>query len=200
MRRKYDEGYALLYVLIIFLVLFAICAAICSIALQNHKGQVQSVHETRRLYQAEGKIEKFMGLAGDESRIDPQDSGDEKDTEEDAIKAAKEACWKAYKTALESCVSDLQIVTEAPLLSVEGMAGTETCKFSLTYQNEDVEIKTEVSVALSYKNTPEKHIYKNADGEIVNTTWTCTSEIESAIPTYLSYSITRLTEEGGDST
>ena len=67
--RKETGGYALAYVLIVILVLCAIAMTICTIALRNYQGQVRAVAQTRQLYQAEGKIEKFVALAEDKGAL-----------------------------------------------------------------------------------------------------------------------------------
>lgn len=172
-------GYALIYVLIIVLVLCAVAVTICTAALENYQAQEESVRQTQQLYQAEGEIEKFVALAEDVSSLTVSGTYG---SESDAMVAAK----TAYKNYLTELVKPPASGYTLPLDSIK--FDNSSCEFTLTYQNDTVCIKTEISMALNVE-TP-------LDG---TSETTYTAEVIKASHNYNTYTITHLTAEGGAS-
>lgn len=194
--RRETGGYALLYVLIVVLVLCAGAMAICTVALRGYQGQVRSVEQTQQLYQAEGEIERFVALASDVSGLEAETSGGHS-SENDAVAAAKEECWVAYHDQLVSYMDELDGVSADKQLNIEPMGSDRTvCQFTLTYQNESVKVTAEIQMALTYDSSNIQEINEDTDGDGAGdeTTYTCTSTIDGATPTYLTYDISHDTE------
>ena len=178
-------GYALIYVLIVVLVLCAVAVTICTAALENYQAQEESVRQTQQLYQAEGEIEKFVALAEDVSSL--TDSA-QFSTEN----AAKDAAKAAYKTYLNSLASGYTLTLDPD------NSGNNPCKFTLTYKNDTVCIKTEISMALTYDVNTISTSKTQPDGTIKTET-TYTAKVSKASHNYNTYTITHLTAEGGAS-
>ena len=176
-------GYALIYVLIIVLVLCAVAVIICTAALENYQAQEESVRQTQQLYQAEGEIEKFVALAEDVSSLTVSGTYG---SVSDAMDAAK--------TAYENYLNYLYELVKPPpasgyTLTLDSIKfDNSSCEFTLTYQNDTVCIKTEISMALNVKTPP--------DG---TSETTYTAEVSTASHNYNTYTITHLTAEGGAS-
>ena len=176
-------GYALIYVLIIVLVLCAVAVTICTAALENYQAQEESVRHTRQLYQAEGEIEKFVALAEDVSSLTVSGTYG---SESDAMDAAK--------TAYENYLNYLYELVKPPpasgyTLTLDSIKfDNSSCEFTLTYQNDTVCIKTEISMALNVETPP--------DG---TSETTYTAKVSKASHNYNTYTITHLTAEGGAS-
>lgn len=182
---KDNGGYALVYVLIVVLVLCAVAVSVCTAALKNYQAQEESVRQTQQLYQAEGEIEKFVALAEDVSSL--QDSA-EYDSEDDAKAEAKAAYVEHLKTLAGGC-------TLTP-------DGTDTdvkfYTFTLTYKNDAVRIETKIRMNLEYKVTEKKTLVPQPDGttkEVIK----YTAKVSKAAHSYITYTITHLTAEGGAS-
>ena len=187
--RRETGGYALLYVLIVVLVLCAGAMAICTVALRGYQGQVRSVEQTQQLYRAEGEIEKFVALASDVSGLEAKTSGGHS-SENDAVAAAEEECWDAYHDQLVSYMDELDGVSADKQLNIEPMGSDRTvCQFTLTYQNESVKVTAEIQMALDYMNDT-----RNTSEEDEEHQYECTSTIDGATPTYLTYDISHDTE------
>lgn len=194
--RRETGGYALLYVLIVVLVLCAGAMAICTVALRGYQGQIRSVEQTQQLYQAEGEIEKFVALASDVSEPVEGTSG-EHGTPDDAVADAEKECWDAYHGQLLSYMDELDGVSADKQLNIEPMGSDRTvCQFTLTYQNESVKVTAEIQMALTYDSSNIQEINEDTDGDGAGdeTTYTCTSTIDGATPTYLTYDISHDTE------
>lgn len=191
--RKDSGGYALLYVLIIVVVLCAIAAAICTVALRNYQEQARAVAQTRQLYQAEGEVEKFVALAEDVSGLDGQISG----WYVERLSAKSEAegmCRGKYLEKLENSKNKLDDIKGSCIFAIEtGVADLNACQFTLTYQNNSVEIETTVGMKLEYEGSYSE----NGDGG-EETYYAYTAKISKATPTYLTYTISHLTAEGGE--
>lgn len=181
--RTDNGGYALIYVLIVVLVLCAVAVSVCTAALKNYQAQEESVRQTRQLYQAEGEIEKFVALAEDVHLL--LDSA-EYDSQDDAKKAAKEA----YLTYLQGLHSKVSGCTYAPPDTPD--TGSDSYTFTLTYKNDTVCIKTEISMALTYDVKSETT--KLLDG---TSKTTYTAKVSKATHHYNTYTITHLTAEKG---
>ena len=194
--RKRTDGYALLYVLLVVLVLCAVSMGICTVVLRSYQGQVRSVEQTQRLYQAEGEIEKFVALASDVSEPVEGTSG-EHGTRDDAVADAEEECWDAYRAKLDEYRNELDGVQGTISLDVNDTEGSpQSCTFTLTYQNESVKVTAEIQMALTYDSSNIQEIDEDTDGDGAGdeTTYTCTSTIDGATPTYLTYDISHDTE------
>ena len=176
-------GYALIYVLIIVLVLCAVAVTICTAALENYQAQEESVRQTQQLYQAEGEIEKFVALAEDVSSL--TDSA-----ECDSESEAKDKAKAAYNTYLNSLASGYTLTLD----SIK--SDNSSCEFTLTYQNDTVCIKTEISMALTYSVNTISTPKEQPDGTIKTET-TYTAKVSKASHNYSTYTITHLTAEGG---
>lgn len=176
-------GYALIYVLIVVLVLCAVAVTICTAALENYQAQEDSVRQTRQLYQAEGEIEKFVALAEDVSSLTVSGTYG---SVSDAMDAAK--------TAYENYLNYLYELVKPPpasgyTLTLDSIKfDNSSCEFTLTYQNDTVCIKTEISMALNVKTPP--------DG---TSETTYTAKVSEASHNYNTYTITHLTAERGAS-
>ena len=137
--RKETGGYALAYVLIVILVLCAIAMTICTIALRNYQGQVRAVAQTQQLYQAEGKIEKFVALAEDV----------------DALSESQLADYAAYLVSLGADPNDG--------LSVEydgiGDAFTVTCRSGSVQVEAVIVFKLDGTVAKGFTASHTYHSY-----------------------------------------
>lgn len=199
--RKRTDGYALLYVLLVVLVLCAVSMGICTVVLRSYQGQVRSVEQTRQLYQAEGEVEKFAALAADVSGLEGETSS-ENDSSEAAEAEAKRLCWDAYRTALEGYLTALDTVSGSHTFA-QGSAGEpdtfvpDRTAFTLTYRNEDVEVRAQVRMDLTYQIVETKDpLYSN--GQLTGYTYTCTAKIASASAVYLAYEISRDFTEGED--
>ena len=199
--RKRTDGYALLYVLLVVLVLCAVSMGICTVVLRSYQGQVRSVEQTRQLYQAEGEIEKFVALAADVSGLEGETSS-EKDSQAAAEAEAKKLCWDAYRTALEGYLAALDTVSGSHTFA-QGSDGEpdtsvpDRTAFTLAYRNEDVEVRAQVRMDLTYQ-TEIKEIPQYSNGAIIGHTYTCTAKIASASAVYLAYEISRDFTEGED--
>lgn len=194
--RRETGGYALLYVLIVVLVLCAGAMAICTVALRGYQGQIRSVEQTQQLYQAEGEIEKFVALASDVSGLEAETSGGHS-SKNDAVADAEEKCWDEYRAKLGEYSNELDSVQGTISLEVNDTEGSpQSCTFTLTYQNESVKVTAEIQMALTYDSSNIQEINEDTDGDGAGdeTTYTCTSTIDGATPTYLTYDISHDTE------
>ena len=201
--RKRTDGYALLYVLLVVLVLCAVSMGICTVVLRSYQGQVRSVEQTQRLYQAEGEVEKFAALAADVSGLEEKRSS-EKDSQEAAEAEAKKLCWDAYRTALEDYRAALDTVSGSHTFA-QGSAGEpdtsvpDRTAFTLAYRNEDVEVRAQVRMDLPYQIVDTEEIPQYSNGELTGYyPYTCTAKIASASAVYLAYEISRDFTEGED--
>ena len=190
--RKDNGGYALIYVLIVVLVLCAVAVSVCTAALKNYQAQERSIRQTQQLYQAEGEIEKFVALAEDVSSL--TDSA-----ECDSESEAKDKAKAAYETYLKSLVNP---PTSGYTLTLDsgdtGDSVSSSCKFTLTYKNAAVRIETKIRMNLEYKVTEKKTQEKQPDGnfkEVIK----YTAKVSKASHSYITYTITHLTAEGGAS-
>ena len=190
--RKGNGGYALVYVLIVVLVLCAVAVSVCTAALKNYQAQEESVRQTRQLYQAEGEIEKFMALAEAVSNVSSRltvsgtyvskDAATEDAATENAVKdKAKDAAKTKYEEYLKSLASGYALTLD------KNDSDRESCKFTLTYKNDTVCIKTEISMALIYDVETTK------TEEVI----TYTAKVSKATHSYNTYTITHLTAKGG---
>ena len=175
--RKDNGGYALAYVLIVVLVLCAVAVSVCTAALKNYQAQERSIRQTQQLYQAEGEIEKFVALAEDVSSLTVSGTYG---SVSDAMDAAK----TAYKNYLTELVKPPASGYTLPLDSIK--FDNSSCEFTLTYQNDTVCIKTEISMALN--------VITPLDG---TSETTYTAEVIKATHHYNTYTITHLTAEKG---
>lgn len=197
---KDNGGYALIYVLIVVLVLCAVAVSVCTAALKNYQAQEESVRQTRQLYQAEGEIEKFVALAEAVSNVSSrltvsgtyvlENAATEDAATENAVKnKAKDEAKKKYEEYLADLVTDLvSSLASGYTLTLDTIhSDRESYKFTLTYKNDTVCIKTEISMALSY------------DVETTKTekVITYTAKVSKATHSYNTYTITHLTAEKG---
>lgn len=193
---KDNGGYALVYVLIVVLVLCAVAVSVCTAALKNYQAQEESVRQTQQLYQAEGEIEKFVALAEAVSNVSSRltVSGtyyvSEDAATEDAVKnKAKDEAKTKYEEYLADLVTDLvSSLASGYTLTLDTIhSDRESCKFTLTYKNDTVCIKTEISMALIYDVETTK------TEEVI----TYTAKVSKATHSYNTYTITHLTAKGG---
>ena len=193
---KDNGGYALVYVLIVVLVLCAVAVSVCTAALKNYQAQEESVRQTQQLYQAEGEIEKFVALAEAVSNVSSRltVSGtyyvSEDAATEDAVKnKAKDEAKTKYEEYLADLVTDLvsSLASGYTLTLDTSHSDRESCKFTLTYKNDTVCIKTEISMALIYDVETTK------TEEVI----TYTAKVSKATHSYNTYTITHLTAKGG---
>ena len=192
---KDNGGYALVYVLIVVLVLCAVAVSVCTAALKNYQAQEESVRQTRQLYQAEGEIEKFVALAEAVSNVSSRltVSGtyvSEDAATENAVKnKAKDEAKTKYEEYLADLVTDLvsSLASGYTLTLDKNDSDRESCKFTLTYKNDTVCIKTEISMALIYDVETTK------TEEVI----TYTAKVSKATHSYNTYTITHLTAKGG---
>lgn len=195
-------GYALAYVLIVVLVLCAVAVSVCTAALKNYQAQERSIRQTRQLYQAEGEIEKFVALAEAVSNVSSrltvsgtyvsENAATEDAATENAVKnKAKDEAKTKYEEYLADLVTDLvsSLASGYALTLDTSHSDRESCKFTLTYKNDTVCIETEISMALIY------------DVETTKTekVITYTAKVSKATHSYITYTITHLTAEGGAS-
>ena len=190
--RKDNGGYALVYVLIVVLVLCAVAVSVCTAALKNYQAQEESVRQTRQLYQAEGEIEKFVALAEAVSNVSSlkvsgtyyvsEDAATEDAATENAVKnKAKDEAKTKYEEYLKSLASGYTLNLD------NNNSDRESCKFTLTYKNDTVCIKTEISMALIYDVETTK------TEDVI----TYTAKVSKATHSYNTYTITHLTAKGG---
>ena len=99
----------------------------------------------------------------------------------------------AAKTAYENYLNYLYELVKPPPASGYTLtldhdnSFKNPCEFTLTYENDTVCIKTEISMALTYNVTPP-------DG---TSETTYTAEVSKASHNYKTYTITHLTAKGG---
>lgn len=189
--RKDNGGYALVYVLIVVLVLCAVAVSVCTAALKNYQAQERSIRQTQQLYQAEGEIEKLVALAEAVSNVSSLTvSGtyvsENAATENAGKDKAKDAAKKAYKEYLNSLASE----SSPP---DTGYSDSSSCKFTLTYKNDTVCIKTEIKMNLEY----EVKIVKRETLLDGTQKITYTANVSKATHHYITYTITHLTAERG---
>lgn len=193
---KDNGGYALVYVLIVVLVLCAVAVSVCTAALKNYQAQERSIRQTQQLYQAEGEIEKFVALAEAVSNVSSRltVSGttyvSEDTATEDAVKdMAKDAAKTKYEEYLADLVTDLvSSLASGYTLTLDTIhSDRESYKFTLTYKNDTVCIKTEISMALIYDVETTK------TEDVI----TYTAKVSKATHNYNTYTITHLTAKGG---
>ena len=193
-------GYALVYVLIVVLVLCAVAVSVCTAALKNYQAQERSIRQTQQLYQAEGEIEKFVALAEAVSNVSSrltvsgtyvsEDAATEDAATEDAVKnKAKDEAKTKYEEYLADLVTDLvsSLASGYTLTLDTSHSDRESCKFTLTYKNDTVCIKTEISMALIYDVETTK------TEDVI----TYTAKVSKATHSYNTYTITHLTAKGG---
>lgn len=189
---KDNGGYALAYVLIVVLVLCAVAVSVCTAALKNYQAQEESVRQTQQLYQAEGEIEKFVALAEAVSNVSSrltvsgtyvsENAATEDAATENAVKnKAKDEAKTKYEEYLKSLASGYTLTLDTI------HSDRESCKFTLTYKNDTVCIKTEISMALIYDVETTK------TEEVI----TYTAKVSKATHSYNTYTITHLTAKGG---
>ena len=187
---KDNGGYALIYVLIVVLVLCAVAVSVCTAALKNYQAQERSIRQTRQLYQAEGEIEKFVALAEDVSSL--TDSAECNSESE-----AKDKAKAAYETYLKSLVNP---PTSGYTLTLDsgdtGDSVSSSCKFTLTYKNATVCIKTEIRMELTYAYNEETTTQTLSDGT-TTTVIKYAAKVSKATHSYNTYTITHLTAEKG---
>ena len=189
---KDNGGYALVYVLIVVLVLCAVAVSVCTAALKNYQAQERSIRQTQQLYQAEGEIEKFVALAEAVSNVSSlKVSGtyvSEDAATEDAVKnKAKDAAKTKYEEYLKSLASGYALTLDT------SHSDRESCKFTLTYKNDTVCIKTEIKMNLEY----EVKIVKRETLLDGTQKITYTANVSKATHSYNTYTITHLTAKGG---
>lgn len=189
---KDNGGYALVYVLIVVLVLCAVAVSVCTAALKNYQAQEESVRQTQQLYQAEGEIEKFVALAEAVSNVSSlKVSGtyvSENAATENAVKnKAKDAAKTKYEEYLKSLASGYALTLDT------SHSDRESCKFTLTYKNDTVCIKTEIKMNLEY----EVKIVKRETLLDGTQKITYTANVSKATHSYNTYTITHLTAEKG---
>lgn len=196
---KDNGGYALVYVLIVVLVLCAVAVSVCTAALKNYQAQEESVRQTQQLYQAEGEIEKFVALAEAVSNVSSlkvsgtyvlENAATEDAATEDAVKnKAKDEAKTKYEEYLDNLVTDLvSSLASGYTLTLDTIhSDRESCKFTLTYKNDTVCIKTEISMALIYDVETTK------TEDVI----TYTAKVSKATHSYNTYTITHLTAKGG---
>ena len=196
--RKDNGGYALVYVLIVVLVLCAVAVSVCTAALKNYQAQERSIRQTQQLYQAEGEIEKFVALAEAVSNVSSltvsgtyvsENAATEDAATENAVKnKAKDEAKTKYEEYLADLVTDLvsSLASGYTLTLDTSDSDRESCKFTLTYKNDTVCIKTEISMALIYDVETTK------TEEVI----TYTAKVSKATHSYNTYTITHLTAEG----
>lgn len=186
---KDNDGYALAYVLIVVLVLCAVAVSVCTAALKNYQAQERSIRQTRQLYQAEGEIEKFVALAEAVSNVSSRLTvsgtyvSEDAATENAVENKAKDEAKTKYEEYLKSLASGYALTLDT------SHSDRESCKFTLIYKNDTVCIETEISMALIY------------DVETTKTekVITYTARVSKATHSYITYTITHLTAEGGAS-
>ena len=189
---KDNGGYALVYVLIVVLVLCAVAVSVCTAALKNYQAQERSIRQTQQLYQAEGEIEKFVALAEAVSNVSSLTvSGtyvSENAATEDAVKnKAKDEAKTKYEEYLKSLASGYTLTLDT------SHSDRESCKFTLTYKNDTVCIKTEIKMNLEY----EVKIVKRETLLDGTQKITYTAKVSKATHSYNTYTITHLTAEKG---
>lgn len=195
--RTDNGGYALVYVLIVVLVLCAVAVSVCTAALKNYQAQEESVRQTRQLYQAEGEIEKFVALAEAVSNVSSrltvsgtyvsENAATEDAATENAVKnKAKDAAKTKYEEYLKSLASGYALTLDT------SHSDRESCKFTLTYKNDTVCIKTEIKMNLEY----EVKIVKRETLLDGTQKITYTANVSKATHSYNTYTITHLTAEG----
>lgn len=195
--RKDNGGYALVYVLIVVLVLCAVAVSVCTAALKNYQAQERSIRQTQQLYQAEGEIEKFVALAEAVSNVSSrltvsgtyvsEDAATEDAATENAVKdKAKDAAKTKYEEYLKSLASGYALTLDT------SHSDRESCKFTLTYKNDTVCIKTEIKMNLEY----EVKIVKRETLLDGTQKITYTAKVSKATHSYNTYTITHLTAEG----
>lgn len=196
---KDNGGYALVYVLIVVLVLCAVAVSVCTAALKNYQAQEESVRQTQQLYQAEGEIEKFVALAEAVSNVSSlkvsgtyvlENAATEDAATEDAVKnKAKDEAKTKYEEYLADLVTDLvSSLASGYTLTLDTIhSDRESYKFTLTYKNDTVCIKTEISMALIYDVETTK------TEDVI----TYTAKVSKATHSYNTYTITHLTAKGG---
>lgn len=188
---KDNGGYALVYVLIVVLVLCAVAVSVCTAALKNYQAQERSIRQTQQLYQAEGEIEKFVALAEAVSNVSSltvsgtyvsENAATEDAATENAVKnKAKDEAKTKYEEYLKSLASGYTLTLDT------SHSDRESCKFTLTYKNDTVCIKTEISMALIYD------VEMTKTEEVI----TYTAKVSKATHSYNTYTITHLTAKGG---
>ena len=168
----------------------------CTAALKNYQAQERSIRQTQQLYQAEGEIEKFVALAEAVSNVSSRltVSGttyvSEDTATEDAVKdMAKDAAKTKYEEYLADLVTDLvSSLASGYTLTLDTIhSDRESYKFTLTYKNDTVCIKTEISMALIYDVETTK------TEDVI----TYTAKVSKATHNYNTYTITHLTAKGG---
>lgn len=194
---KDNGGYALVYVLIVVLVLCAVAVSVCTAALKNYQAQEESVRQTQQLYQAEGEIEKFVALAEAVSNVSSlkvsgtyvsENAATEDAATENAVKnKAKDAAKTKYEEYLKSLASGYALTLDT------SHSDRESCKFTLTYKNDTVCIKTEIKMNLEY----EVKIVKRETLLDGTQKITYTANVSKATHSYNTYTITHLTAEKG---
>ena len=137
--RKRTDGYALLYVLLVVLVLCAVSMGICTVVLRSYQGQVRSVEQTRQLYQAEGEVEKFAALAADVSGLEGEtplkSSGQPRRPRQRSAGTRTGALGESDRAGQRA---------GSHLPGVNGEPEPPKATFTLTYRNEDVEVRAQV--------------------------------------------------------
>ena len=200
--RKRTDGYALLYVLLVVLVLCAVSMGICTVVPEKLPGPGPLRGADPAALPGGGRGRKVRALAADVSGLEGETSS-EKDSRAAAEAEAKKLCWDAYRTALEGYRTALDSASGSHTFA-QGSDGEpdtsapDRTTFTLTYRNEDVEVRAQVRMDLTYQIVETKEIPLYSNGEIIGHKYTCTAKIASASAVYLAYEISRDFTEGED--
>lgn len=186
--RKDTGGYALVYVLIVVLVLCAVAVSVCTAALKNYQAQERSIRQTQQLYQAEGEIEKFVALAEDVHLLKFPAEHDTKEVAEEKAKTAYLIHLKEVSETVTSCNYDPDTT----------VTDSNSCTFPLTCENSAVCIETKIRMELTYDYDKETTTQTLSDGT-TTTVIKYAAKVSKATHSYITYTITHTTAEGGAS-
>lgn len=186
MKKRYDDGYVLVYVVVVIVILSILVPAACANSLRNLKAQQASVERMQQLYEAEGQIERFVAEMQSETVVGLSHDG--YDTSEKAEKAAKDA----FK---EAVIGIPNTVVDNPTAFDPRWKGDQNnqCEIPVTSKAEKIKITARINVTLGIETEEYKAEVQAENGETKEEP-RYSYKITSCTITYDSYDISASTE------
>lgn len=198
MKKRYDDGYVLVYVVVVIVILSILVPAACANSLRNLKAQQASVERMQQLYEAEGQIERFVaeienGAMNLKEEKERGNTSDAKKAIEKAFVGTKstentENTENSTDTVLDQAVSVSGITKENRNWSENDSLSWPCYKISAVSKTGNIQIETKLTVKL------EADIKSWSEGEGESKVEYYSYNITSCTITYDSYDISASTE------
>lgn len=143
MKKRYDDGYVLVYVVVVIVILSILVPAACANSLRNLKAQQASVERMQQLYEAEGQIERFVAEMQSKA-VELSGSGYSSDA------VAKGAAESAFEEAVNGILNT--VLNDSTGFDPDWEGGQ--CVVPVTSEVENIKITADIRVTLGIKITP----------------------------------------------